>query len=69
MPPVITIKHHRSRKLNQGANALSRRHLLLLQLEACILGFEHLKSMYVSDEDFGELYATWLRHPKDDFLI
>ena len=36
---------------------------------ACILGFEHLKSLYTSDEDFGELYATCLRRPKDDFMI
>jgi len=40
----FTIKHQ-SRKLNQGADALSQRHSLLFQLDACILGFEHLKSL------------------------
>jgi len=34
----VVIKH-KSRKLNQGADALSRRHLLLFQLGACVLGF------------------------------
>jgi len=64
----FTIKH-KSGKLNQGANALSRRHLPLFQLNACILGFEHLKSLYEDDEDFGELYKECKRHPKGDFLI
>jgi len=64
----ITIKH-KFGKLNQGANALSRRHLFLFQFDACILGFEHLKSLYEEDEDFGELYKEYKRHPKRDFLI
>jgi len=38
----FTIKH-KSGKLNQGVDALSRRYLLLFQLDACILGFEHLR--------------------------
>ena len=38
-------------------------------MDTCVLGFEHLKSLYASDEDFRELYATCLRHPKDDFMI
>jgi len=63
---VIT---HKSGKLNQGADALSRRHLLLFQLDTCVLGFKNLKSLYATDEDFGELYATCQRHPKDDFMI
>ena len=37
----FTIKHKLG-KLNQGADALSRWHLLLFYLDACILGFEHL---------------------------
>ena len=54
----FTIKHN-SRKLSQGEDALSRRHLRLFQLYACILGFEHLKSLYAKDEDAGEFYITY----------
>jgi len=61
--------NNKSGKLNQGVDVLSRRHLLLFPLDACVLGFEHLKSLYANDEDIGELYATCLRHPKDDFMI
>ena len=64
----FTIKH-KSGKMNQGADALSRRHLLLFQVEACVLGFEHLKSLYDNDEDFGDLFKDCQRHPKADFLI
>ena len=41
----------------------------MFQLDACILGFEHLKSLYEDDEDFGELYKDCKWHPKGDFLI
>ena len=64
----FTIKH-KSGKMNRGADALSRRHLLLFQVEACVLGFEHLKSLYDNDEDFGDLFKDCQRHPKADFLI
>jgi len=43
--------------------------VLPFQLDTCVLGFEHLKSLYTTDEDFEELYSTCLRHPKDDFMI
>ena len=64
----FTIRH-KSGKLNQGADALSRRHLLLFQLDACVLGFEHLKALYDQDEDFGKIYEECRRHPKEDYLI
>jgi len=51
----FTIKH-KSRKLNKGADALLRRYLLLFQFDACVLGFEYLKSLYAKDSDFGELF-------------
>jgi len=41
----------------------------LFQLDACVLGFEHLKALYVEDKDFGELYSDCSKHPKGDFLI
>jgi len=58
---------HKSSTLNQGTDALPRRHLLLFQIDACILGFEHLKSLYPDNEEFGELYAAC--QPIGDFLI
>jgi len=65
----FTIKH-KSGRPNKGADAFSRRHLLLFQLDACIfLGFKHLKSLYASDEDFRKLYSSCQKHPKDKFLI
>jgi len=43
--------------------------LLLFQLDACILGFEHLKTLFPTNEDFGELYSVCQKHPKGDFLL
>jgi len=67
-PFHFTIKH-KFGKMNQGAYALSRRHLLLFQLDACILDFEHLKALYENDEDFRVIYEECRRNPKGDFLI
>ena len=41
----------------------------MFQLDACVLGFEHQKVLYVEDEDFGELLPECSKHPKGDFLI
>jgi len=60
---------HKSGKLNKGADALSRRCLLLFQLDACVLGFEHLKLLYSRDEDFWELYGACQKHTNVDYLI
>ena len=59
----------KSGKLNKGADALPRRHLLLFQLDTCVLRFEHLKSLYASDEDFGQLYLACQKHPKGHFSV
>ena len=48
--------HHKAGKLNKGADALSRRHLLLSVLASKVLGFEIVKDMYATDEDFKEIY-------------
>jgi len=50
--------------MNQGADALLGRHLLLFQLDACVLGFEHLKALHEKDEEFGMIYEECLEHPK-----
>ena len=41
----------------------------MFQLEACVLGFEHLKAWYDKGKDFGESYADCAKHPNRDFLI
>jgi len=41
----------------------------LFQMDALILGFEHLKSLYAKDEDLGDLYYVCLKHPKGGFLV
>jgi len=38
--------HHKSGQMNKGADALSRRYLLLSVLETKVLGFEVIKGMY-----------------------
>ena len=53
---------------NQRVDALSGIHLLLFHLDACNLGFEHLKSLYAEDEDFGERYVACQKQPKGDFF-
>jgi len=37
-------------------------------MNACVLGFEHLNSIYTSDEDFGDLYLACLKCLRD-YLI
>ncbi|XP_074303013.1 uncharacterized protein LOC141637433 [Silene latifolia] len=39
---------------NIVADALSRRHSLLIELDARILGFEHIKELYKSDPEFSK---------------
>ena len=46
---------HKSGKANQVADALSRRHLLLNMMQAKVLGFDIVKSMYKDDIDFGRI--------------
>ncbi|XP_057811708.1 LOW QUALITY PROTEIN: uncharacterized protein LOC131025929 [Salvia miltiorrhiza] len=71
-PYVIKYKQG---KENVVADALSRRYALISTLDAKLLGFECIKSLYASDADFGEIYIAcaraasgeYFRH--DDFLF
>ena len=38
------------------ADALSWRYALLSTLDAKLLGFEHVKELYVNDQDFGNVF-------------
>ena len=61
--------HHKSGQLNKGADALSRRYLLLSTLESKLLGFEIIKGLYVQDEDFKEIHEKCASHPHGLFHL
>ena len=49
---------HRSGKSNRVADALSRRHLLLTQMQIEIVGFKELTNLYPEDPDFAEAWKA-----------
>ena len=55
--------------MNKGADALSRRYLLLSALESKVLGFEVIQGMYPDDEDLKELYTKSSHHPHGSFYV
>ncbi len=52
-PYVIKYKQGKD---NVVADALFRRYALCSALDSKVLGFEHLKDLYASNHDFGEIY-------------
>jgi len=50
--------HHKSSLLNKGADASSRRYLLLLSLDSRVLGFKMIKELYPKNEDFKETFCN-----------
>jgi len=54
-PYVIKYKKGKD---NVVADALSRRYVLLSSLDAKLLGFEHIKSLYANDSDFEKIYSS-----------
>jgi len=55
--------------MNKGADAVSRRYLLLSVLESKVLVFEVIKRMYSKDEDLKELYTKSSSHPTGLFMV
>ncbi|XP_071914036.1 uncharacterized protein [Coffea arabica] len=51
------------------ADALSRRHSLLVVLDAKLLGFEMLKEIYAHDHNFGEVYASCINNPHGKYFL
>ena len=62
-------------KENIVADALSRRYVLLNTFETKLLGFEHIKTLYATDADFKDIYASCEKFGRgkyfknDDFLF
>ncbi|XP_024007249.1 uncharacterized protein LOC112083453 [Eutrema salsugineum] len=71
-PYVIKYKKGKD---NVVADALSHRYVLLNSLVAKLLGFEHTKSLYPTDVDFKDIYASCEKfgsgkyYRADDFLF
>lgn len=58
-PYVIKYKKGKD---NLVADALSRRFALISYATTHLLGFEHIKELYPSDEDFGEIWSKCEKH-------
>nr|KYP38486.1 Transposon Ty3-I Gag-Pol polyprotein [Cajanus cajan] len=65
-PYVIKYKEGKN---NVMADALSRRHILLVSLGYQILGFDHIKELYSNDLEFNEYYTQCLAKPQGGFYI
>jgi len=63
IPPTFHfVIRHKPGHLNKGADALTRRYIILSILDSRVLGFEAIKSLYPNDEDFKETYALCSKH-------
>ena len=60
---------HGAISINKGADALSRRYLLLSALETKVLGFEIVKELYAQDEDLKEIFSKSSSHPHGPFHV
>ncbi|KAH9680027.1 hypothetical protein KPL71_026381 [Citrus sinensis] len=60
-------------KENVVADALSCRYVLILALNAKLLGFEHIKKFYIDDHDFSVEYQAcecgWSKQGKDSIFV
>jgi hypothetical protein len=72
----LYVVKYKKGKENVVADALSRRHALLTQLDAKILGLESIKELYATDSCFAEPFSKccdnkgWEKyHVRDGFLF
>jgi hypothetical protein len=60
---------HKAIKLNQVADALSRRHSLLNAIQVQVLGFDVIKGLYKDDPDFGYAWKKCSNGLGNHFLM
>jgi hypothetical protein len=60
---------HKAGKLNQVADALSRRYSLLNAMQVQVLGFDVVKELYKGDPDFGYAWKECSNGPYNHFLL
>ncbi|KAL4347069.1 hypothetical protein GQ457_17G008780 [Hibiscus cannabinus] len=65
-PYVIKYKQGKDNIL---ADALSRRYSLITTMHAKVLGFEHIKDLYLTDVDFAEIYAQCNKGSSNKFYL
>lgn len=56
LEPFPFVICYKKGKENVVADALSCRYVLISILDAKVLGFEHIKQLYLDNSDFGETY-------------
>ena len=49
---------HRSGKSNKVVDALSRKQILLIEMQIEVVGFKELSTLYPNDPNFGEAWKT-----------
>ena len=57
LEPFPYVIKYKQGKENVVADALFHRYTLLSTLDAKLLGFEHIKELYLLNQDFCELYS------------
>jgi hypothetical protein len=67
--PILFLSKHKSGKLNQVADALSRRHSLLNTMEVQVLGFKVLKELYKNDPNFRNVWESCSKSSFNHFLV
>ncbi|XP_022843403.1 uncharacterized protein LOC111366955 [Olea europaea var. sylvestris] len=64
----LYVIEHKQDKENVVVDALSRRYALITSLNARLLCFEHIKSMYETDLDFFDIYKSCEKVAVDKFF-
>ncbi|XP_027170544.1 uncharacterized protein LOC113770323 [Coffea eugenioides] len=60
---------YKTSKTNVVVDALSRRHSLLIFLDAKLLDFEIINELYAHDLDFGEIFTSYTKNPHEKYFL